>query len=94
MPQPVFKKVGMNIMAVEPISEAHFINPSHQSVSVWASPHFVASQQLSTHVSVTKNADSNRRIFFYTVRVLSQEGLIPPIVARQCYNNGFRSVTE
>jgi hypothetical protein len=31
MPEPVFMKPGMYIMATEPISTAHFINPSHQS---------------------------------------------------------------
>jgi hypothetical protein len=34
MPEPIVMKLGMYIMAPEPISMAYFINPSHQSVSV------------------------------------------------------------
>jgi hypothetical protein len=32
MPEPDFMKLGMYIMAAEPTSTAHFINPSHQPV--------------------------------------------------------------
>jgi hypothetical protein len=32
MPEPIFMKLGMYIMAPEPISTVYFINPSHQSV--------------------------------------------------------------
>jgi hypothetical protein len=32
MHKPVFMKLGMYIMAPEPISAAYFINPSHHSV--------------------------------------------------------------
>jgi hypothetical protein len=39
MPQPVFIKLDMYIMAPEPISKAYFINPSHQSVSVCVPPY-------------------------------------------------------
>jgi hypothetical protein len=35
MPEPIFMKLGMYIMASEPVSTAYFINPSHQSVSVY-----------------------------------------------------------
>jgi hypothetical protein len=34
MPEPVFMKLGMYIMAPEPISAAYIINPSNQSVCV------------------------------------------------------------
>jgi hypothetical protein len=33
MPEAIFIKPGMNIMAPEPILTAYFINPSHQAVS-------------------------------------------------------------
>jgi hypothetical protein len=32
MPELIFMKLGMHIMAPEPISTAHFMNPSYQSV--------------------------------------------------------------
>jgi hypothetical protein len=32
MTEPIFMKLGMYIMALEPISTAYFINPSHQCV--------------------------------------------------------------
>jgi hypothetical protein len=34
MPEPILTKLGMYIMAPEPISTPYFINPSHQSVCV------------------------------------------------------------
>jgi hypothetical protein len=37
MPESIFMKLGMLIMATVPISTAYFINPSHQSVSVYVS---------------------------------------------------------
>jgi hypothetical protein len=37
MAEAVFMKLGMYIMAPELISKAYFINPSHQSVSVFVS---------------------------------------------------------
>jgi hypothetical protein len=38
MPEPVFMKFCIYIMAPEPISTTHFINPSHQSVSIRVFP--------------------------------------------------------
>jgi hypothetical protein len=38
MPEPIFMKLGMCIMAIEPISGAYFINPSHQSVCLYVYP--------------------------------------------------------
>jgi hypothetical protein len=32
MPEPIFMKLGMYIVEPERVSEAYFINPSHQSV--------------------------------------------------------------
>jgi hypothetical protein len=31
MPEPIFFKLDMHIMVLEPTSTAHFLNPSHQS---------------------------------------------------------------
>jgi hypothetical protein len=38
MAQPVSMKLGMYSMAPESVSTAHFINPSHQSVYLYAYP--------------------------------------------------------
>jgi hypothetical protein len=38
MPEPIFKKVGIYIMASEDISTAYVINFSHQSVCLYAYP--------------------------------------------------------
>jgi hypothetical protein len=35
MPEPVVMKLGVYIIASEPISTAYFINPSHQSVCLY-----------------------------------------------------------
>jgi hypothetical protein len=35
MPEPIFIKLNMYIMAPEPISTAYFINPSHHSVCLY-----------------------------------------------------------
>jgi hypothetical protein len=55
IPEPVFLKLVIYIMALEPISTAYFINPSHQSVSGCVSP-IVARQQLdkSTTAAITR----------------------------------------
>jgi hypothetical protein len=50
MPEPIFMKLGMYIMAPEPISKAPFMNPSHQPVSICASPPIVARQRIGKHV--------------------------------------------
>jgi hypothetical protein len=34
IPEPVFMKLGLYVMAPELMSAAYFVNPSHQSVSV------------------------------------------------------------
>jgi hypothetical protein len=47
-------KLGMYIMAPEPISTAYFIDPSHQSVSVSVSP-IVARQRLDKNFTAAMN---------------------------------------
>jgi hypothetical protein len=46
MREPAFKKLGMYVMAPELISWAYFINPSHQSLCLYAYPPTVARQRL------------------------------------------------
>jgi hypothetical protein len=40
MPEPVFMKLGTYITETEPISAPYFINPSHQSVSLYVYPSY------------------------------------------------------
>jgi hypothetical protein len=60
MPEPIFMKLGVYIMAPEPISMAYFINPSHQFVYVY--PPITARQQLGKNVTVAT----------YTYRVIEE----------------------
>jgi hypothetical protein len=86
MPEPIFMKLGMYIMALEPLSMTYFINFSHQSVCLYV---YVARQRFGKNVTTEKIQDNNRRIVgrvvFYAVRVVSKESLIVYhlILARQ-----------
>jgi hypothetical protein len=55
LPEAIFMKLGMYIMAPEPISMAYFINPSHQSVCLYAYPSIVATQRLDGNVTAAMN---------------------------------------
>jgi hypothetical protein len=46
MVEPISMKLGMYIMASEPMSTAYFINPSHQSVYLYVYPPIVTRQRL------------------------------------------------
>jgi hypothetical protein len=89
MAEPIFMKLGMYIMAPEPILKAYFINPSHQSVCLYVypfiidrqrlgkNPLIVARQRLSKNVPAVMNARNNRlivgRVVFYAVCVVSSK---------------------
>jgi hypothetical protein len=75
IPEPIFMKADMSVMAPESISTAYFISPSHQFVSICVSllsllgkvsvkciPPFIARQRLSKHVPTATNMRNNRRI--------------------------------
>jgi hypothetical protein len=55
MPEPIFMKLGMYIMAPESISTAYFINPSHQSVCLYVYLLIVARQRLGKHATMATN---------------------------------------
>jgi hypothetical protein len=55
MPQPIFMKLRMYIMAPVPISKAYFINLSHQSVCLYVYLHIIAMQQLGKNVIAATN---------------------------------------
>jgi hypothetical protein len=46
---------NMHTIALEPISTAYFINPSHQSVCLYVYLPIVARQRLGKNVTVTMN---------------------------------------
>jgi hypothetical protein len=77
MPEPIFLKLGMYIIAPESISTAYFINPSHQTVCLYVYPPIVARQRLGKNVTAATNKRNNRRIVgrvvFCMVRVVSKE---------------------
>jgi hypothetical protein len=50
IPDSIFMKLCMYIMAHEPISVAHFINPSHQSVRLYVLPPLIARKWLDKHI--------------------------------------------
>jgi hypothetical protein len=54
MPEPIFMKLGMYVMAPMSISMAYFINPSHQSVSMSVSP-IIARKWFGKNVTVATN---------------------------------------
>jgi hypothetical protein len=54
MAELVFIKLGMYIVAPEPISTAYLINHSHQSVCLYVYPPIVTRQQLGKNVTGAK----------------------------------------
>jgi hypothetical protein len=57
MPEPVFMKFGMHIIAPEPISKAYFMNLSHQSLCLYEYMHpiIVDRQRLGKTVTAALN---------------------------------------
>jgi hypothetical protein len=53
--EPIFMKLGMYIMAPEPISTEYIINPSHQPVCLYVYPTIVARQWIGKKVTGTVN---------------------------------------
>jgi hypothetical protein len=56
IPSPILlSKLCTYIMTLEPISTAHFINPSHQSVCLYVYPPMVPRQRLGKNVTAATN---------------------------------------
>jgi hypothetical protein len=77
IPEQIFMKLGMYVMAPEPISTAHLIILSHQSVCLYAYPRISLLRSGSVDiVPMVTNTCNNRWIVgdvvFYVVRLLSQ----------------------
>jgi hypothetical protein len=70
MPEPIFMKLGMYIIAPVSISTAYFINSRHQSVC----PPISARQRLSKHIPTATN--NFRGVVFHVIGVLSEESTL------------------
>jgi hypothetical protein len=55
MAETISMKLGMYIMAPEPISMAYLINPSYQSVCLYVYPPIAARQRLGKNVTAATN---------------------------------------
>jgi hypothetical protein len=66
VPEPIFIKLGMYIMACEPISTVYFINPSHQTVCLCVSP-VIARQWLDTVIAAAMNTHATIAEFVHTL---------------------------
>jgi hypothetical protein len=55
LPESIFMKLNMCIMAPEPISMEYFINPSHQSVCLHLYSSIVARQRLGKNATAATN---------------------------------------
>jgi hypothetical protein len=69
-------KLGMCIMAPEPISTAYFINPSHQSAYLYVYPLLVVRQRPGKNITAAMNTHATIQELlnvFYAVRVVSMK---------------------
>jgi hypothetical protein len=85
MPEPIYIKLGMYIMATEPISTACFINASKQSIRL---PPVDARQCLDKHVHEATYTRSDiwtaGCVIFYEICVLSKESLWVCVSSYRC----------
>jgi hypothetical protein len=75
--EPIFIQLGMYIVAPEPISTAHFINPSHQSVCLYVYLPTVAWQRLDKIFSASMNKQATLKELLNTsfcARSMQYEG--------------------
>jgi hypothetical protein len=55
MPELIFMKLRIYIMAPEPICTTYFINPYHQFVSLYLYPNIIARQRLGKNITTATN---------------------------------------
>jgi hypothetical protein len=67
-------KLGMYITAPEPISMTSFVNPSHQSLCLYAYPSIVARKHCYHSNKYTCNTEEFGNIILYAVHVTTKEG--------------------
>jgi hypothetical protein len=78
MPETIFMKLGIYIMAPESISTAYFINPSHQSLCYHVHHPIVARQRLGKNITAATDIPLNNRrivvrVVFYAARAITKE---------------------
>jgi hypothetical protein len=69
MPEPIFMKLGMHNMATEPISTAHFINPSSRSAYLYVVLGNSSVKMYRGNEYTRKNITTDGRVVFYAIRV-------------------------
>jgi hypothetical protein len=101
MPEPVFMKFGMYIMAPEPLSTAYFINPSHQSVSICVSfPSILGNGSVYTfplqriHVTIKDLLDASFSMPSVSYQRRLRGSVYPHIVARQLFGKQVPATTK
>jgi hypothetical protein len=75
IPETIFKKLGMYIIASEPISTAYFINPSNHSLSVCEFS-TIARQRVGKNVTATTNKQATKEKLLdapFSIRSVSSE---------------------
>jgi hypothetical protein len=82
MPEQIFIKFGMYIMAPEPISTAYFVNPSHHSICIYMYHIFVPRQRLVKKVTVAKNIHTSLSV---AVRIVSKERRLLVLPRTYCF---------
>jgi hypothetical protein len=77
MPEPIFMKLGMYIIVLEPISTPYFINPSQQSMRLDVIPSIVPRQVSGKNVTMATNTHATKEELLaasFSVRSVSYEG--------------------
>jgi hypothetical protein len=76
MPEPIFMKLGMDIVAPKPISTAYFIILSHQSVCLYVYALIVAGQRLGKNVTAASNTHATIELLdaSFSMRYVSYQG--------------------
>jgi hypothetical protein len=88
-------KLGIYIIAPEPISTVYFIIPSHQSVCLSVYPRIIARQLLGKHIPAATNTCNNSRtvglIFFMVHVVLKERVCVSVCVPPNWWSEGSQS---
>jgi hypothetical protein len=75
VPQPIFMKISVYIMAPEPIPMAYFINPSHRSMCLHVYLPIAAKQRLGKNVTAATNTHAIEELLnaSFSMRSLSYQ---------------------
>jgi hypothetical protein len=77
MAESVFMKLGMHVMAPEPISKTYFVSPSRLSMYLWCIPLSLLGSDSAKRYRGNEYTLNNRRIvgrvIFYAVRIVSRK---------------------